>query len=57
MAEDSGVRIEMALRSAMIAKSALDIIGSQPRLARLQLAEVMKMCGEFAKYLQGKESV
>ena len=56
MGNDSAVRVEMAIRAAMLAKASLDILGSQPRLARLQLAEVMKQANDFAKYLQGKES-
>lgn len=57
MAQDSAVRVEMAIRSAMLGKAALDIMGSQPFTARLQLREVMKQAQDFQNYLKDKENV
>ena len=54
MGDDSAVRVEIALRAAMLAKSALEVMSMRPQIARMQLAEVMKQAGEFAKYLQDK---
>ncbi|MDR3741619.1 MAG: hypothetical protein P4L40_21580 [Terracidiphilus sp.] len=40
--DDSSLRIEIAIRAALIAKSVLELVNLDPRLASLQLADVMK---------------
>lgn len=54
MADDSAVRVEIGLRGALIAKSALQLTGIDPRLARLQLIEVATQLRELDVFLQKK---
>jgi hypothetical protein len=44
--------VEIAMRSAMLAKASLELLGMQPALARLQLSEVVKQTADFDKYLK-----
>lgn len=48
----SGLRVEIAVRAAMIAKAALEIVGMEPRLAQLQLNEVARQIHELATTLR-----
>jgi hypothetical protein len=53
---ESSVRVEIALRSAIIAKSCLEMMSLEPSLCRLQLEQVVRECADMSKWLQ-KSSV
>ena len=52
MSEKSASRIVIALRAAMLAKSALDIMDLEPSLAKLQLVQVAKFLRELDEALR-----
>ena len=47
MRDDSGLRIEIALRAGMIAKSVLEMINLEPQIVPLQINEVAKQLTEL----------
>lgn len=54
MPDDSGTRVELGLRGAMLAKASLELLSLDPKLARLQLAEIAKQFNELNKFLKEK---
>lgn len=51
MRDDSSVRIEISIRSALIAKSVLEMMSLEPAIAQLQLREVLKQIEELSIFL------
>jgi hypothetical protein len=54
MPDDSGIRIELALRGAHIAKIALELMALPSDLAHLQLVEIVKAVRETDDFLKSK---
>lgn len=54
MPDDSATRVEIGLRGALIAKSALGLTGIDPRFARLQMVEVARQLRELDVFLEKK---
>ena len=52
MPDEPKIRVELGLRGAMIAKAALELIGLNPRLAHLQLVEIVKHVKETDEFLR-----
>ncbi len=52
--DDSGVRIELALRGAHIAKTALELMSVPPELAHFQLVEITQAVVETGRFLKIK---
>ncbi len=44
---DSSLRVEIAMRSALIAKATLEMLNLEPRLVHFQLCEVVKQIKEM----------
>jgi hypothetical protein len=55
MPNDSEFHISLALRGAMIAKSALEMLGNMsPRMARLHVEDLGRQLAELKEYLKDK---
>lgn len=54
MSEPSTYNVEIAIRAAMLAKSALALIGMPPDLARRMTEETVMQAAETRKWLRGK---
>lgn len=54
MAEDSATRVEVGLRGALLAKSALELLSVDPKLARLCLADVAEHLRDLDEFLRKK---
>lgn len=54
MPELPSYQTELAVRSAMLAKSALALIGAPPDLARRMIEETIMQATEARKWLRGK---
>ena len=52
MADDSTVRITIALRAAHVAKQALEMLSMSPELCRLQIGELAKGVRELHEYIK-----
>ena len=51
---ESGINVELALRSAVIAKQVLEMMSMSPSLARMQLQSVAEQILELKSWLHGK---
>jgi predicted RNase H-like nuclease len=52
---DSALRVEIALRGARLAKSALELMSLSPDLVRLQLCEIVKQVREIDALVVAKK--
>lgn len=54
MSDPSTYNVEIAIRAAMLAKSALALVGAPPDLARRMIEETVMQATETRKWLRGQ---